>query len=520
MESQYENLETYDDFRRAIAQMISGSEGCRNSRAGYLKKTEIPERLVQSIWMDGHIKKGTLQTVSGKTVEIIRPGRWNKEKGPDFLAVEIRLHGKQVKGDIEIHVNASDWTRHEHDHNFEYNNCILHAFLFNDDNQKKDYLFNGNLLERFHLEPHLFPDLSTLCQTLSADDYRYREATNKGKCSGFFSKIEPEFLSRFFDLAGDRRIEEKVQRLSCQLPGESLDQVFYQALMTSMGYKGGKTLFFLLSKRAPLEEMLRYSENKSPEQRTMIIQAILFHVANLIPTQGKKHTSMDKETIEYLNNLNKWWMQLSGYFSDRILPPTRKWYAQVRPSNFPPRRMAGIARLLTRLAKSGGILSGFYTLFQNAAEANMDDPALKRFLRETRTLLTVSSDPFWSQRYSFTSKKAKQPLTLIGASRAQTVLFNALIPMLILKCRNEENKKQEQFLWRCIRHFPPLPTNIVTKFMRHRLFADDNMAHQYIFNERRQQALFQIFYDCCNNNEVSCEDCYFYREMKNQVCDG
>ena len=28
--------------------------------------------------------------------------------------------------------------------------------------------------------------------------------------------------------------------------------------------------------------------------------------------------------------------------------------------------------------------------------------------------------------------------------------------------------------------------------------------------ERTNQALFQIFHDCCNNNALTCDDCCFY----------
>ena len=519
MEQIHENLRTFEDYCEALSEMISGSGTGERSAPGLLKKPPVSERLLQSIWMDGHLKKDQMKTLSGKSVEIVNPGRWNREAGPDFLAGELRISGENRKGDIEIRVSSSDWIRHQHNRNFEYNKCILHVCLYQDDKEKNDVLFNGDKVERLLLEPYVDPDFKTLRDTFTEDDYPYREDAGVGKCSSVFRSIDAEFLHRFFDLAGDRRIEEKAERLTNQLTGESYDQVLYQALMSSMGYKGSKTLFFLLSKRTPLAEILDFARGKEEEDRALILQSILFHVANLIPVEKETKRPMDEETIRYLNILNRWWMEFSGYFSDRILPQTTKWYAQVRPVNFPTRRIAGVARLLAQRTSRRGLTDGLMTFFRQAMEKKPDHKALQRFLKDTETLLTVANDPYWSYRYNFTSAKSSKSMTLVGADRARTVLFNAILPMLLVRARAESDNSLEEFLFKCLRSFPSLPDNIVTKFMRLRLFGDDKAAKQYIYCERRQQALFKIFYDCCNNNEVTCDDCYFYQHTRNRVCD-
>jgi hypothetical protein len=287
-----------------------------------------------------------------------------------------------------------------------------------------------------------------------------------------------------------------------------------------MGYKGGKTLFFLLSKRAPIAELLDYSSGKSQEERALIIQAILLHVANLIPPGGVKTASMDEETINYLNTINRWWAEFSGYFTDRILPPTKKWFSHVRPVNFPTRRIAGISRLVTRLTADGGnLFDKFTALFRRGAEASPSGRALRQFLKEAERILTVTEDPYFSYRFNFTSHRSAHPLTLIGGAQASSLMFNAVLPMLLLKARMDVDKQLEEFVWRCIFAFPPLSENVITKFMRRRLFGDEEFARPFIFNERRQQALFKIFHDCCNSNEVTCEDCFFYRQSREQLTD-
>lgn len=506
------NLQTYEDYRDALLDIINGGGVSEPSKPAIIQKPDISERLVQTIWYEKQFRNRDMKTLSGKPVRVINSGRWNQESGPDFSAAEIELDGNSIKGDVEIHVHAADWLRHDHDKNFDFNRCILHVFLFLDDDKIHDTLFDGSQMERLHLEPYLLADIDTVKQTLTADDYHYSDEEHVGRCADVILHLDPDFLGKFLDFAGDRRIEEKALRLSYQMSGENYDQVFYQALMTAMGYKGSKTLFFLLSKRAPLHDLMDFSHNKSLEDRILIIQSILFHVANLIPSGSESYKEMDEETLAYVNQLNRWWIELSGYFSDRVLPSTKKWFAKVRPANFPTRRIAGIARMISKLAGKGRPVEGFVTLFRNGANANLNRNEIRHFLKDLEDLLIVKEDPYWSYRFNFTSKKSSRKLTLIGKNRARSILFNAILPMMLLKGRADSDRVLEDFTWKCVQNFPSLPDNVVLKFMRRRLFGGDDQAKNWVFNERRQQALFKIFYDCCNSNEVSCDDCYFYRQ--------
>jgi hypothetical protein len=43
--------------------------------------------------------------------------------------------------------------------------------------------------------------------------------------------------------------------------------------------------------------------------------------------------------------------------------------------------------------------------------------------------------------------------------------------------------------------------------MRRRLFGDDPRAKDLLATEARQQALFFLFNDCCNNAGLTCDRC-------------
>ncbi|MBX7246760.1 MAG: DUF2851 family protein [Candidatus Sumerlaeaceae bacterium] len=498
------------------------ADGGGGRAARWPGRTTPDERIVQMIWAEQLMRGTELVTCTGKPLRVISPGQWNGEAGPDFRTAELEIGGRRLRGDVEIHVESADWERHQHHRDFEYNGVVLHAFLRRTDRVNFDGLHNGTQIERIELESFIHPDLETVSRTLSAEDCPFDGTSNLGRCHTAVSRLGSDFLRKFFDAAARERVEAKVARFAAQLEGETPDQVLYQAIMTAMGHKGGKTLFFLLAKRTPIEELKDYLRDVPPGDIPAAIEAVLLHVANLVPAGNAKPDSemcvgagFDGETQDYLNHIHRWWSELSGYFADRLIPPTRRWFSGIRPPNFPTRRLGGIARLLTDLDFRRGLVSNFARRVEQAMARNpKTSKDFKREIAQLATLFEAKGASYWKQHYTFGGKPAPRPMQLIGADRAESILFNALLPMLLLHARREKNQTMEDFIWRLVAHFPALPDNAITKFMRHRLFGP---AGHDAFNfrlEKQNQALFHIFHDCCNNNARTCDDCVFFRVVE------
>lgn len=90
----------------------------------------ISELLVQKIWLRQDLRGGELRTTDGRVLKIIRPGRWNRLEGPDFLGAELELEGRRVLGDVEIHFYQRDWRAHRHDENPGFDGVVLHVVVF------------------------------------------------------------------------------------------------------------------------------------------------------------------------------------------------------------------------------------------------------------------------------------------------------------------------------------------------------------------------------------------------------
>lgn len=496
---------------RQFARLLVGPGRVGESSPFKPDPVEVDERLVQVVWADQLLRRDDLATASGKAIEIIEPGRWNTSRGPDFLDARVRLAGEVLQGDIEIHLDSADWTRHGHHQDFEYNRVVLHAALKAHDDRPYEEKQNGERLERLVLGNLLEPDLDTIRATINPSDYPYGRPEGLGICHEEMTRLPREQLEEFFLLSGRSRVEQKIARFSSQRRTVPLLQLIYQALMTSQGFKASKTLYFLLSKRVPLSELMDLSRDVPPAERGEYCLAILLHVANLLPlAQQDFLREADPETSEFHRRLSRYWALARPYFSDRLLPPTKRWYAGMRPAGFPTRRLSAVAKLFEKLTDEQAPL--FEVLKGKVRHARLDGlkpREVRAFWKELAGLLHLEPTGHYFETHFTMGGKKQRPQALMGEPAARSLLFNVFLPLVILEAREKEDEALEEAAWRLVHQFPALESNSVVKFMSRRLFGETGAGRSLSQREIHQQALFKIFSDCCAENERTCEQCTF-----------
>src|ERR1700694_1312610 len=85
----------------------------------------MTERLLQYIWQFQYFNRSGLHTAAGEKLEIIFPGKLNKEQGPDFAGARIKIDQAVFAGSVELHLKTSQWKEHGHDADPNYRNVIL-----------------------------------------------------------------------------------------------------------------------------------------------------------------------------------------------------------------------------------------------------------------------------------------------------------------------------------------------------------------------------------------------------------
>ena len=90
------------------------------------------ESFLHFLWRWRRFDHQNLCTAQGQTLEILYPGEWNTDAGPDFFNARIRLGDTTWAGNVEIHLRSSEWLIHGHHNDRAYDNVVLHVVLEDD----------------------------------------------------------------------------------------------------------------------------------------------------------------------------------------------------------------------------------------------------------------------------------------------------------------------------------------------------------------------------------------------------
>lgn len=85
------------------------------------------ERWLQDLWACQNWNGWPLCTTQGQRIHVLDPGTWNQDQGPDFLDAKIFIGQVLWVGSVEIHLQTSDWFRHNHVGDPHYLPVILHV---------------------------------------------------------------------------------------------------------------------------------------------------------------------------------------------------------------------------------------------------------------------------------------------------------------------------------------------------------------------------------------------------------
>ena len=115
----------------------------------------MKEEYLHEIWQRKRLLTADLRTTNGKELQVIHFGYYNKfSSGPDFSSAVIEISGEVFLGAIEMHVRSSDWYRHNHDKDPNYNNVVLHVVYEHD----REVIVEGKELPVLELTNYIEPE--------------------------------------------------------------------------------------------------------------------------------------------------------------------------------------------------------------------------------------------------------------------------------------------------------------------------------------------------------------------------
>lgn len=347
----------------------------------------MKEDFLHYIWQHQYLNKTDLATTSGEPLQVLRVGFYNTDAGPDFREAILRIGEVEWAGSVEVHLNASDWHRHQHQHDPKYDQVVLHVVWQADVPVLRT---DGTLVPVLELQHRV--DLRLL-HTYEA----LQQSQHAIPCAAFWPEVPEITKTLMLERALVERLEEKGEEVLqvYRSYGNDWEQATFYTLLRGFGFKVNQQAFELLAKSLPFHVVRRHQHNQ------LQLEALLLGQAGFLA---------DAEDA-YAQQLQREYTFLQHKYKLEPLPRHHWNFLRMRPANFPTVRLAQLAALLHQHP----------SFFTNILEAD----TIQKY--EQLFLATVS--PYW-QRHYMLGRESKTITKGMGKSSAQNLVINVAVPIL------------------------------------------------------------------------------------------
>lgn len=332
-----------------------------------------------------------MRTVDGRRVDVLDPGLPNTDAGPDFFNAKVKIGDRLWAGNVELHTRASDWERHGHSADRAYDSVILHVVGADDARVNRP---DGSEI----------PQLVMAC----APDFRHRYDAMVGNlaaglpCAAELRELPPVYMSDWLNALAFERLYRKSERVAGLVRhfGGDWGSAVFVVLARALGFGTNAEPFERLAMALPLRMLLKHCDD------TMAVEGVLFGQAGFL--DGQRADNGDNYYIARLKQEHAFMAAKFGLDAPRQLG----WkMARMRPPNFPHRRLAALAAMIS---------AGFPIAYNIFGVAGEDD---------ARALFDVELSGYWSRRYNFSSEGAPAGRAFSDSS-VSTLIVNVVVSVL------------------------------------------------------------------------------------------
>lgn len=407
------------------------------------------EEFLQYTWKHGLFDKINLKTIAGQNVEILNPGKWNTDSGPDFFNASVKIDNTVWAGNVEVHIKSSDWIKHKHQNNEAYNSVILHVV---NTNNKHISLPNGNPLPTIVIEPN---------KNASKNYEQLITKQNKPACNNFLNNIDKVYIRAAIDAMLVDRLKLKTDSILHTLANtkNNWNETFFRHLAINFGFKINAFPFDLFARSISLQIVAKHTQNIQQ------LEAIFFGQSGLLNEQllGDNYFLMLRDEYSFLAKK----YNLKGIESHH-------WkFMRLRPANFPTVRIAQLAALYSQSE----------ALFSKLIETEKQN--------EIKKLFEVKASPYWDTHYRF-NQTAPKKTKWIGESSRNNILINTVVPFLYIYGERNNKPQLKQRAFDLLENIPPEKNRIISLWQQIGIDAE---------NAYDSQALIQLKNHFCDKKK-------------------
>ena len=364
----------------------------------------MKEDFLHYIWQHKLFSSSELKTTDLEDLIVVKSGLYNKNSGPDFLNSHLKIDNQIWGGNVEIHINSSDWYLHKHEEDENYDAVILHVVWNND---AAVFMKNNQPIPTFELKNFVDKELLKNYQNLFSKHQRWIPCENQ------IQQIDSFLLKNWLERLYFERLENKSVLIKelLQKSNNDYEAVLFQLLAKSFGLKVNGEAFLRLATSFDFSILRKVRFNEKQ------LEALLFGQAGFL-----------EEEIEevYFQKLKEEYKYLRHKFNLQVITNGFQFF-RMRPNNFPTIRIVQLVSL-------------FYKQ-QNLFSKLMEIEKIEDFYK----LLSVEVNDFWKSHYTFEteSKKSNKKLT---KSFIDLLLINTIIPLKFVYEQSRGEVDEENIL--------------------------------------------------------------------------
>lgn len=428
----------------------------------------MPERLLHYIWQYKFFSRFEQYTTQGEKIEVIDVGKLNTDSGPDFFNAKLKINGQLWAGNIEIHINSSDWYKHHHDQNPNYDNIIMHIVAHADTEIRST---KGRLIPQCELK---YPE------GIQHKYIQWLISGEKTACQDDIANVPTIYINDWKSSLLADRLQQKSNYINDLLKHYNNDweETFYVTLAHYFGFHTNGAPFELLAKQTPLAYIGKHRND------LFQIEAILYGQAGLLTQQPSDSTD------RYYNSLCKEYQFLKTKFSLTPIQGELWKFLRMRPDNFPTVRIAEFAALLHQTDH----------LFASLTEA--------KTINELRKLFEIKTSEYWDTHYMFNKESIKSPKRL-GANAIDILIINVVTPFLFAYGTNRNQSDYQDRAEQMLDELPPEKNSIITNWKQIGLSCQ---------SAADTQALIHLHEQYCTNHK--CLHCRIAHKIFSKTING
>lgn len=415
----------------------------------------MKEDFLHYLWRTRQFDCSNLSTTKNIPIQILHFGEYNSNAGPDFLNAKVQIGETVWIGNVEIHVNASEWLKHQHQTDNAYDNVILHVVY---DFDKEIFRKTGEAIDTLELRNRIPADIIRHYERLMYNAYWI-------PCAFHFPTVPTIIKSMWINRLMIERLEGRVTAINEELNRNhhNWELTFYHHLARNFGARINTEPFEMMAKKTPLLTLAKHKNS------LFQLEALIFGQAGLL---------QDNFQEDYPQALKKEYRFLQKKYQ---LSPLRTvvWkFMRLRPANFPTIRLAQFAALMYQSTH----------LFSKILTADCVKNIHKLFE-------AVQVSEYWQTHYKF-EKVSKKRIKKLGKGTIDLFIINTVVPFLFCYGRVKGLDIYEQRATDFLEQLPAEQNHIINQWKQLE-YTPKSAYHT--------QALIQLKKNYCDKKR--CLDC-------------